>query len=705
MSSSKLKYFSIGKTIDGTNYCSGVESYVDNIIESNEEDAVLIFPSENGWAGLRSSSYKLTTDNAEAVLPLPIYKVKKVLLKPFVEYIDFEVAAEDDYGAYYKTVTLNVSEFTDEKGNKFELDITDMVIPEEEWKSLFISKSAEEYQAGIYKDNTFYWSKGSNTIPFVGQIYKIGSGSFANEEPVYKRLRARLSKKLQGSKWSYTFPAGSFNWSDAQTVSLDDFITKIIYGKDEAEVTKNNDVRRWQYRIEYIPLTSKTKIRARKSEKQEVEYVQPFNQRAEVNAASAFGQNMWLTAQKTGVRQITVVKNYTKLLDIPPLGSLVIHNGKKYRLIANSYNQTNTIYIRVTHTLSENWTSKSKHVSVDQKYRNYSIPQDILWRNLYWEDYVVVSGGTNYNGMPGVDISKVASIFAVDSTNDKTINYLCWMFEGKDEGNLKQIGAAVPCSTYGIANSIVISATFKDNLSAGLKTAVNETNDDSVYLCEETLYCNQDGTLGSAIVILSDGIGNGVYSLNSGLTENQDEALSGNARLLFPAIIQSKINEQNGQRAVNAPETALFKREFYIDKDPGEALKFTYQVHFVSDNDCVVGNKIAENNPLIKRYTTSRQFKVWLLKSHIREGVDKLETTDSDVSFTQTSDGKYFTCTPKEGQPAVTIALNKATRWELINKLNGYKAWAITDENNNLYVGRNENEDGYLYLCLSHKRP
>ena len=79
--SNKFNYSSIGKTVDGTTFCSGVETLAENIIEDSEEDATITFPSNTGWASLRSSAYKMTTENAEAHLPLPIYKIKKLLVK------------------------------------------------------------------------------------------------------------------------------------------------------------------------------------------------------------------------------------------------------------------------------------------------------------------------------------------------------------------------------------------------------------------------------------------------------------------------------------------------------------------------------------------------------------------------------------------------------------------------------------------------
>lgn len=692
MSSRKLNYFSIGKTIDGTNYCSGMETLAENMLEDNENDAVLVFPSSTSWAKLRSSAFRMTTDNAEAILPLPIYNIKKILLKPYQEKVKVVVPADDGYGAYNKEIMVEVSKFTDKEGNPFELDITDMVVSEEEWKALPVASSTTDYQQNIRKDNTFQWKQGSTIIPFVSTVYKIGYTSiFGDESPAYARLKSRLYNKLKSKEFTYTFSANSLGWYEDVTVTLDDYLNILVYGY--------TDVRDWQYRIEYVPIVPKTKIRARKSEKQEVEYLQPFNQRAEINAASAFGKNMWLTAQKTGTKQITVVKNYTRLADIPPLASLVIHNGKRYRLVANSYRQTNTIYLQVTHTLSENWTSKSKHVSVNQKYRNYNIPQDLLWRNLYWEDYIVVSGAELTDDKIGsVDINNVMRLFYSSTTNDKTIDSLCWFFDGNETSATKQIGATAPCSTYGIANSIIVSASFKDNLSAGLKTVANGED----YLCEETLYCNADGTLESARVILTDGIGNGIYSLANGLTENNDETLEEDAKKLYPAICSSAVAGYT-DITVNAPKTALFNRKFYVDKGAGEAIKFTYQIHFVTEDNCVVGNKIAEHNPLIKRYEGNRKLKIWLLKSYIREGVDNLIPTNSDRFFEESESGILANYYITINGNTAKLGLRDFVLEELRN--GGYKAWAITDENNNLYVGRNENQEGAVYFCISHKRP
>ena len=672
--SSKLDYFSIGSTVDGTNYCSGVETLAENLIEDNESDEVIAFPSKNGWASLQAENYVITTENAEAILPSPIYKVKKLLVKIKDLKIKFSTGES--------AKTFKISDFKNENGDSIieEFDITSFVVDEVVWSALPVSSSQNEYLEKTVKDNTFPWKNGSNKIPFVGTVYQLGLSVGGDSSPVYMRV---LKSYLVKNGESYKVRADGVDWSISGTMRIGaDLIT---------------DIREWYYRIEYIPLTSKTKIRARKTAKQEVEYLQPFNQRAEINAASSFGKNMWLIAQKTGTEQITVVKNYTKLNDIPPLGAVVKHNGKKYRLVANSYKQTNTIYIQVTHTLSENWTSKSKHVSVNQKYRNYNIPRDILWRNMYWEDYITVSSTAKTvaeDTATGKILDKAIQLFYVPSTNDGTIDTLCWMFNGKVVESVQNVGALVPSSTIGVANSMVISASFKDNLSAGIRRTIKDKN-----LSEEALYCNDDGTLESATVILSDGYGNGVYQ-NGTLEENNDATYLEESQQIYPSIVKSLVLQDT---YYNAPKTPIFEKNFYVDKDPGEAIKFTYQVHFVTEGDCVVGNKVAEHNPLIKRYeksNTARQFKVWLLKDHIREGEDLIVPTDNYLALSQKANGDCFTVWHPTGGNNARISLKDEVKAKLVD----YKAWAITDENNHLYVGRNENQEGIVHLCISHKR-
>ncbi len=161
--SSKIRYQSIGKTTDGTNFCSAVDALAEHILEDNEKDSVIVFPSATSWASMRSSSYWITADNTEMVLPFPIYRIKKILLKPTIETLELEVY-EKPGDALPTPRTVNISEFKDDQGNPFELDITDMVLTRKEWDVLPLSKDLSDYENNIRKDNTFYFEEGGNII-------------------------------------------------------------------------------------------------------------------------------------------------------------------------------------------------------------------------------------------------------------------------------------------------------------------------------------------------------------------------------------------------------------------------------------------------------------------------------------------------------------------------------------------------------------
>ena len=150
--SNKIEYISYGNAVSGENYSSGVEALAENVIEDNDQDAVIIFPAKNKFATPRSESYRITTENAEMILPYPIYKIKRVLIKPN----DFTLS----WGTGSASWTQKLSKFTNEVGDKIELiDITDFIVSSTIWKELPNASSKQEYLENLCKDNTFYGKK------------------------------------------------------------------------------------------------------------------------------------------------------------------------------------------------------------------------------------------------------------------------------------------------------------------------------------------------------------------------------------------------------------------------------------------------------------------------------------------------------------------------------------------------------------------
>lgn len=416
--STKIKYDSFGNSIDGTDYCTGVETFAQNLIEDNESDATMTFPSANGWISPRSETYKLEDVNAQIILPKNIYNQPNVKIsvsygnakKDLIEFYD---RAENR--TYYLMYAIDK---TGKEQNY--IDISDFVVSDTIHGTLTMPKTSEQACAAIpNKGNTLIYRE--NKIQIYSKDYSIWTTTSENSRNWQIAIESAIRYKYQ----SFIVKDNRENISTIQNV---DNLINIYF----VSVLTNNPYD-LQFRVEYIPMSSDIKIRARKSAKQNADYIQPINQRAEINSASALGKFLYNTAQKMGTEQITLVKWYTKIADIPPLGCRVRHNGEHYILTANSLEMTNCVQVKVTHTLSKNWSNKSQYVSVDQKYRNYKIPADILWRNMHWEDYIeVTTDGVVQNAEAG-DLTMsviegsttkraiIPRIFLCDKTDDVTI--------------------------------------------------------------------------------------------------------------------------------------------------------------------------------------------------------------------------------------------------------------------------------------------
>ena len=699
MSIQKLKFSSYGKTIDGKNYCSGVETLAENFIEENETDATIVYPSKNGFISPRTSTYTLTTENCEIYLPVPIHKIKRVLLclnNPQSRY-------PCRYYTWHKGTSVDNYVDTGEPFPEY-IDVTPGFVTDIEWKALPRASSDEDAIYNLRQENTLTYAIGTQDIIIPSTTRNFGF-SFGAGIPMYERFvvhglfqffkdrgdghlagEGLIPEKDVKGEYRYEFEPGQYD--------------SIKFNEISTDIYKNP--RAWRLRIEYIPSTSKTKIRARKNTTDMVDYIQPYNQRAEINAVSAIGKSMYLTAQKTGVREIKIVKNYTRLADIPPLGALVQHNGKRYRLVANTYNQTNTIFVQVTHTLSENWSSRANHLAVDQKYRNWKIPQETLWRNLYWEDYVLISPELNTDifypkeqDKTSVSLEHVMQAFMVDKSADETIDTM-YFIKGAYGDDLE--GVYTSCSTMPVGNSIVFAGQMQDSLSAGLRRRQEDNN-----LCEDTLYCETDGTLEDMCIILSDGVKNGVFNGNSETTEEPTGA--DKERLVNDSISWCPAVEKHPELldyTINAPAKVVMHKDFNVMKDPAEALKFTYQIHFIPDGGLIVGGKIAEHNPLIKRWDRNRKFRVWGIKHPIRDGVD-IFTPHEDEQYVEKADDSTrgtFTLTDRtqglDGNPVFLMRIGI--------DLTDCIGWCITDENNNIYLASNDASIKTVYFQMTHKR-
>lgn len=632
----ELKYISIAEGYDANQVCSEIDTDIANIIATNQGTASVVFPSQNGWISPRTDDVQLTDQNCEIQTPNIIEKVVKVYINTTTGF-KVRTSAAGSGGPSL-----------DEYIETDELDITKYIVEYKKYLALdTLGGSYETYTTDLYKNNTCYWTEDSGKITLVANSYRHLTGNTATQAAYCIMLQAAV------------YDAYGVELSDTGNNNI------IINGQEKPFYGFTDfDSRIMQFRVEYIPRDSSTKIRAVKQEKCDYEYVLPYNQRAEIVDAPSLGQELDKSVNQMGVNYIKTVQKYKTLDDILPIGTAYIDGADTYILTVNEHEQISNKNITVTHSFSKNWSMLSEYLKQNKQYRNTNIPTDILVRNLHYQDFIELSEtkSANYSGFLSVSgrsyISKALS-GGVTSVNTEINNMCIYRGEGTTEGVI------VSCSSFAVKKSLVFSGKMQNNLTAGKK--VDPDND---YYCQDVLYTDENGEIETGSILLGVGI------LGTSLNANS---------LPESNTYENRLNQ------------TLASGVFNFEKSSAEHINFTYQIHFVSEMpDIVIGHMLAESCPLIQDRTESLTYQLWGLKKPL----SKMATVVNSVVGSKVADINsnnmlnYWAVT----DDSILLTLSGKLPSDSIG-------WAITDENGRLYLARNSkpNESQTIYFNYKHK--
>lgn len=647
---------SLANGYDESQVCSEIDTDISNIIATNQGTASVVFPSQVGWVTPRTDEVQLTTDNCEIHLPSPAVKILHV----WINTEEISCRASPPGGPIAPT-GHTVSEIL--LGEK-ELDLIGYIPEYKKYSSLDKIANAFYEQANITpcKNNTSYWTENTNIIKLLNQ-----EGS-TNDGHVMKLLITSALLSQYGG--------------DGET---SDFYVDGKKGHiDYIDVDSPRDL---QFRVEYISQSTSTKIRAVKQNKCGYEYVTPYNQRAEVVDAEMLGAELDKTVNQLGVDYIKAVSVYRSLSEVLPLDTVYKEGNDSYMLVCNEYEATNKTNIRVTHTFSKNWSMLSSWLKQNKQYRNTRIPTDILARNLHYQDYFVISesGYTSDMGEKGLltteGVSCVADVFNGGRPNENTeVNNFALYYDYNEDGGVFDLthGSIISCDSFGVKKSIVLSAKFENNLTAGKKV-----DPDNEYYCQEVLYTNIDGEFNDGIALMQFGV------MDKNIRPNDLPQSGEDLLVIIP-----------GER--NIITNPVVDAQFYVDKSSAEQIAMTYQVHFVSDMpDIVIGGLIANNSPLVQDRTEELKYQLWGLTAPL----------DNMAVIVNSSNGaKIADISGNSIENYWSAGVGTGEYIQFILRLGGkmpgnYIGWAITDENGRLYIARNShpNVNQSLYFNHLHK--
>ncbi len=654
-----LNYISIAEGVDANQVCSEIDTDIANIIATNQGTASIVFPAQNGWITPRTDDVQLTSDNCEIQTPNTIEKVLHV----YLNINGIEADGSKPGGAS----TGQIRPLTEILGGRTILEITDYVPEYKKYQSLERLNRAtyDKYNITPCWNNTIYWEENSNKIvvcSLVTSTVTVGN-------------RGNIDLMLQAAVLS------QFSANDPKDRS------KLDIDGQEAhlfDVHAGMDPRPLQFRVEYIPRDTSTKLRSVKQEKCDYEYVLPYNQRAEIVDAPSLGQELDKSVNQMGVNYIKTVNRYNALSDILPIGTAYVEGADTYILTVNEYEQTSHENITVTHTFSKNWSMLSEYLKQNKQYRNTRIPTDILVRNLHYQDYFVIAEDI-LEGETGIltaayGIEYASRVFAdrVAGTVTEVNN-----FQLQGGSTLVSGGVAVSCTSFGVKKSIVFSAKMQDNLTAG-----KSVDPDNEYYCQDVLYTDGDGEFNDSP------FSNGEVYFGFGYL---------NSFFCSPNLLPRQVYVAG--IGYNVLERLVLSEKFAVKKSSAEHINFTYQVHFVSDMpDIVIGGLLAENNPLVVDLTADLDYYLWGLTKPLSKLAVAVTGNDGSqlVHITTSNKAQYWTISRNNSSNSCYFSLALALQGKMVGN---YIGWAITDATGKIYIARNShaNENQTLYFNHMHK--
>lgn len=572
------------RSVNEEQYCTALESNAQNLVTADEEEGSLVFPAPNAFATPRTEDVKLTDQNCELILSKAIADVSKFECDATGWTMRAFTFTSNGDGTYTKQALPDVT--LADVGLSTTLDITEQLVDSAEWQTL----PKETVQSGAQlierktKDNTFFYERYSDKIILKNQAYKGATDVFAEGAwnlVVNTALNGLIKYWSEGDSnsqvndidisKSYTLPNGTRFWVG----KTNGFFV------DESETS----LMEVGFRLTYKPMNSNVKLRAYKG-KQGFDFVQPYNQRAEINNSLPYGQNMLTMANRLGVETQKIVDYCTSWGACKKVGDSV---GDMI-VTAVDYNINGKNAVECVYTLSKDWSYLSQWFGIDKKFRSWNIPADYTLRNLYYADKVAITTTpretpTNTSCLTTEGVRLFMRTFLNTADTLTEINNV-WLT------NIERTRAnVVNATSFGFANSITLHGEMRDNLSAGI---MSQRNDDMYNI--DSYYANDDGTLGHANIVFG------------GAINNADSARLPNA--------------EQGYNTVQTPFVEI--NNLLIEKDAGEQLAVTYQLVAEKGENLIVGDELFAGNQLCKQRTSAPQIKLYGLT----QGFETINTNE-----------------------------------------------------------------------------
>ena len=598
-----------------TNYATTMVSDLSNAVRGNKGiESVTVYPNNNSWAVLSTETGVGVINNDESIMNLRqgIYDIVKLEVQANVNYTIL-----GEFGN---------SNFTNKK---IEVDLSRFVVTKEQYEALQgtwgnpsadlppgITQEEMIEQGLLNKQNALWFEPGTN---FIQNLTTNWRSTFLTAETDRRRNLENAIQTVLFKEPLLSQVAGGIG------------LYKLEIGID------NGDRRGWQdvmWRCVFIPQEANNRIEIEKQDllnfpKRALSY---FKQNANLINLNHYINKINADLQRVGEERFVVNSLHPSFGDVLDLGD---YTDTGYILMSRTVTQQSD-YVEVIYNFSKNYQQINEMIAVDKANDYFALVSGnkVLDRFLIYKDYVILSNASEFITVSEPLVTEDARRIYL---NTFVANEDPQLIESWNMIRFPNVRQYAPVAGSGAGASLLLSSGFTHNAIAGFVTIL-DTNTGG-YIQSPSFYAF-DGELDEFDIEFYDKVGSGI-GIFRGYFEDEQALLAaypnpieqqyagvGNNPLTADTYTGSSGVWVNINKTVQeyefdsdllyARSLPLVQRDDYnslitnldknlgafkVYKDPGERIRFNYQIQAIVAPDnigqFIIGNYFHNFNGLV----------------------------------------------------------------------------------------------------------
>lgn len=427
------------------------------------------------------------------------------------------------------------------------------------------------------------------------------------------------------------------------------------------------DITELQFRLTYYPSTTARVKQSRTDiNNYSMELTSIYNQNANKVDSRAYGENLKGAIARLGNIEKFITYELSSPDDLPNVGEYVIIDNEDYYIATLSV-ENQIDHTKATIGLSKDFNALSKYIGIKNNIRLYEVSEkQSVERHINYEDYCVIGNAITSDTkqlVTGVTILFILTQFTMPSADATSVSVA--RLEGTDiDGNKIKVSGNdtkvdLPVISLGLGNTIWIGFKYADNYSAG-NQSVNPPQGDTLYRLNQ-------------YVPYGDYFGE-IETLSVNIYPMLESVDSLNAITVGNALPVSTLNPLRNTLCISTQSD-----DIVIKKDSREQINFAYQMHYVTNDNIIIGTQLAQGCPLVSNFNETYA-ELYVLPNRINKFASNIDLTNATLVKSYNN-----VVTP----PDVVFTINSITFGNQIATASG-KSWAMVDKaSGKLLFGKN----------------